>query len=52
MHFEEVYAMVTFYIGPPPQPVIHPQGSIGATLGNAMNNFYSSPKKVSTHYIH
>ena len=28
-----------------------PQGPIGATLGAAMNNFYSSPNKVSTHYI-
>ena len=27
-----------------------PQGPIGATLGTAMNNFYSSPNKVSTHY--
>ena len=31
--------------GPPPQ------GPIGATLGTAMNKFYSSPNKVSTHYI-
>ena len=35
---------VTFYIGPPPQ-------QIGATLGTATNNLYSSPKKVSTLYI-
>ena len=28
-----------------------PQGPIGATLGTAMNNFYSSPNKVSTYYI-
>ena len=28
-----------------------PQGPIGATLGTAMNNFYSSPNMVSTHYI-
>ena len=28
-----------------------PQGPIGATLGTAMNNFYSSPNKVSTHYM-
>ena len=28
-----------------------PQGSIEATLGTAMNNFNSSPNKVSTHYI-
>ena len=41
-------------LGPPPQPVTPPpppQGPIGATLGTAMNNFYSSPKKLSTHYI-
>ena len=40
---------VTFYIGPPPQPVT-PHGAIGATLGSATNNLYSSPKKVSTLY--
>ena len=33
---------------PPPPP---PTGAIGATLGTAMNKLYSSPKKVSTHYI-
>ena len=33
---------VTFYIGPPPQPVTH-MGAIGATLGSATNNLYSSP---------
>ena len=27
------------------------QGPAGATLGTAMNNFYSSPNKVSSHYI-
>ena len=43
---------VTFYIGPPPQPVTPaPTGAIGATLGTATNNLYSSPKKVSTLYI-
>ena len=40
---------VTFYIGPPPQPVT-PHGAIGATLGRATNNLYSSPRKVSTLY--
>ena len=40
---------VTFYIGPPPQPVT-PHGAIGATLGSATNNLYSSPKKVFTLY--
>ena len=40
---------VTLYIGPPPQPVT-PHGAIGATLGSATNNLYSSPKKVSTLY--
>ena len=39
------------HVGPPPQPVNPPQGPTGATLGTAMNNFYSSPNKVSTHYI-
>ena len=35
-----------------PSPTCYPpQGPIGATLGTAMNNLYSSPKKVSTHYI-
>ena len=29
-------------IGPPPQPVTH-MGAIGATLGSATNNLYSSP---------
>ena len=48
-HFQEVDKTVTFYIGPPPQPVT-PTGAIGATLETAMNNFYSSPKKVYTHY--
>ena len=40
---------VTFYIGPPPQPVTH-MGAIGATLGSATYKLYSSPKKVSTLY--
>ena len=36
----------------PPSPTCYPpQGPIGATLGTAMDNFYSSPNKVSTHYI-
>ena len=55
MRFEELDETVTFYIGPlplpkpipPPPPP--PPGPIGATLGTAMNNFNSSPKKVSTH---
>ena len=35
-----------------PSPTCYPpQGPIGATLGTAMNNFCSSPNKVSTHYI-
>ena len=46
----EALPLVTFYIGPPPQPA-NPAGAIGATLGTAMNNLYSSPKKVYTHYI-
>ena len=46
---QEVDETVTFYIGPPPQPVT-PHGAIGATLGSATYNLYSSPKKVSTLY--
>ena len=38
---------ITFYIAPPPPP----PGPIGVTLGIAMNNFNSSHKKVSEHYI-
>ena len=35
-----------------PSPTCYPQqGPIGATLGTTMNNFYSSPNKVSTRYI-
>ena len=50
MHFQEVDETVTFYIGPPPQPVI-PHGGHWGHLGTATNNLYSSPKKVSTLYI-
>ena len=52
MRFQEVdeTVTVTFYIGPHPN-LLPPQGPIGATLGTAMNNLYSSLKKVSTHYI-
>ena len=46
----EALPLVTFYIGPPPQPAT-PTGAIGATLGTATNNLYSSPKMVYTHYI-
>ena len=42
MHFFKHRWTVTFYIGPPPQPVTH-MGAIGATLGSATNNLYSSP---------
>ena len=38
------------HIGPLPN-LVPPQGPIGATLGTAMNNFCSSPNKVSTLYI-
>ena len=31
-----------YNVGPPPQPVTH-MGAIGATLGSATNNLYSSP---------
>ena len=34
-----------------PSPTCYPTGAIGATLGTATNNLYSSPKKVSTFYI-
>ena len=44
MRFQKEDETVTFYKGPP-------QGPIGATLGTAINNFYSSPNMVSTHYI-
>ena len=44
MRFQKEDETVTFYKGPP-------QGPIGATLGTAMNKFYSSPNMVSTHYI-
>ena len=33
-----------------PSPTCYPHGAIGATLGSATNNLYSSPKKVSTLY--
>ena len=51
MHFQEEDETATFYKGPPSPTCYPPQGPIGATLGTAMNNFYSSPNKVSTHYI-
>ena len=56
MHIEDVDETVTFYIGPGlpnliPTPPPPQQGPIRTTLGTAMNNYYSSPKKVSTHYI-
>ena len=38
----------SYFLHRPPPP---PQGPIGATLGTATNNLYSSPKKVYTHYI-
>ena len=40
-----------FYIEPPSPTCYPPQGPNGATLGTVMNNFYSSPKKVSTYNI-
>ena len=53
MHFQEDET-VTFYKGPPPpSPTCYPpQGPIGATLGTAMNNVYSSPTKVSIYTPH
>ena len=47
----EALPLVTFYIGPPPQPAT-PRRAIGATLETATNNLYSSPKKVYTHYMY
>ena len=42
----------SYFLHRAPSPACYPpQGPIGATLGTAMNNLYSSPKKVSTHYI-
>ena len=42
----------SYFLQRPPSPTCYPpQGPIGATLGTAMNNIYSSPIKVSTHYI-
>ena len=38
-----------FYIGPPPQPVTH-MGAIGATLGSATNNLYSSSNFTQLDY--
>ena len=48
----EALPLVTFDIGPPPQPLTTPAGAIGATLETATNNLYSSPKKVYTHYMY
>ena len=42
----EALPLVTFYIGPRPLPnLLPPAGAIGATLGTATNNLYSSPKQ-------
>ena len=44
--------MKLYFLQRAPSPTCYPpQGPIGATLGTVMNNFYSSPNKVSTHYI-
>ena len=43
MHFQKEDETVTFYKGPTGAHCGHP--------GTAMNNFYSSSNKVSTHYI-
>ena len=48
----EASPWLPFYIGLPLPNLLPPAGAIGATLpGTAMNNLYSSPKKVYTHYI-
>ena len=42
----------SYFLQRAPSPTCYPpQGPIGATLETVMNNFYSSPNKVSTHYI-
>ena len=42
----------SYFLQRAPSPTCYPpQGPIGATPGTVMNNFYSSPNKVSTHYI-
>ena len=42
----------SYFLQRAPSPTCYPpQGPIGATLGTVMNNFYSSPNKVSTHNI-
>ena len=46
MLLQEVDETVTFTYRAPSPTCYPPQGPIGATLGTAMNNFYSSPKKV------
>ena len=54
MRFQEEDETVTFYKGPPPQPVTHHRGPLGPPWElSFMNNFYSSSNKVSTctHYI-
>ena len=43
MHFQKEDETVTFYKGP--------TGAYWGHPGTAMNNFYSSPNKVSTYYI-
>ena len=49
--FQEEDETVTFYKGPLPQPVTLHRGPLGPPWELPMNNFYSSPNKVSTHYI-
>ena len=42
----------SYFLQSAPSPTCYPpQGPIRATLGTAINNFYSSPKKVSMHSI-
>ena len=47
---EEEDETVTFYIEPPSPTHYPPQGPNGGLLRTVMNNFYSSLKKISTHY--
>ena len=45
MRFQEEDETVTFYTGPPPQPVTLHRGPLGPPWELPMNNFYSSPKQ-------
>ena len=48
----EALPLVTFYIGPPPQPATPRRGHWGHPGNCHKQFFYSSPKKVYMHYIY